>query len=346
MISAARLHGLGLLHLRDQRQARVLAHGFHVIGRLHERQRHHVHADRLAVAEHVQVLLGHRRQRRDGTGDVQALARGDRAAHLDLDVDLAALASAPRPRAAAPSRPPGTGSSPSPPRRAGPPRRCSCGGRRPACSPSPQMNVSRSPGVSSTTSSRSGPIRSLGPGRSWRIATGRPGPAGGVAHAADRLRVLLERPVRVVQPRDVHARLDHAHERLRLARGGADRGDDLRAAHAAQGIGRRRRVCARPCGASIASPCSAPPDHCLASARGRGSCTSAAASSTATVLAVHDDGPPPGGARRGRARRSSSCSTPRPRGSCRARAPTGHAWSYPASRLPRAPSPVRGWVLR
>ena len=36
----------------------------------------------------------------------------------------------------------------------------------------PASNVTRSPGLSSATSS-SGPIRSLGPGRSWRIATGR-----------------------------------------------------------------------------------------------------------------------------------------------------------------------------
>ena len=37
-----------------------------------------------------------------------------------------------------------------------------------------------------------------------------PGLPGGVAHAADRLCVLLERSVGVVQPGDVHARLDHA----------------------------------------------------------------------------------------------------------------------------------------
>ena len=82
------LHRLGLLHLGDQRQAGVLADIFDVLGGLHERQRDHVDADRLAVAQQVQVLLGHRRQRRDGPGDVQALARGDRAADLDLEVDL------------------------------------------------------------------------------------------------------------------------------------------------------------------------------------------------------------------------------------------------------------------
>ena len=59
-----------------------------------------------------------------------------------------------------------------------------------------------------------------------------PGTAGGVAHAVDGLGVLVERPVRVVQPRDVHPRLDHLQQGLGLARGGADRGDDLCAAHA------------------------------------------------------------------------------------------------------------------
>ena len=43
--------------------------------------------------------------------------------------------------------------------------------------------------------------------------------------------MLIEAAVRVVQARDVHARLDEAGEHLGLARGGTDRGDDLRAAH-------------------------------------------------------------------------------------------------------------------
>ena len=57
------------------------------------------------------------------------------------------------------------------------------------------------------------------------------GAAGGVAHQPRGLGVLLGGAVREVQPRDVHARLDHAHEHLGVARGGADRGDDLGAAH-------------------------------------------------------------------------------------------------------------------
>ena len=44
-------------------------------------------------------------------------------------------------------------------------------------------------------------------------------------------RVLVGAAVGEVQPRDVHTGLDHADEHLGLARGGPDRGDDLRAAH-------------------------------------------------------------------------------------------------------------------
>ena len=142
--------------------------------RAHERQRDHVDADRLAVASSSRSSSGTAGSDVDRAGDVQPLARGDRAADLDLGVDLALGRCAPRPRAGAPSRRRDRGSSPPRPRRRGPPRRCSCGARRPAPRSSPQTNVSARPRVSSTTSSRSGPIRSFGPGRSWRIATGRP----------------------------------------------------------------------------------------------------------------------------------------------------------------------------
>src|ERR1700733_6337455 len=54
---------------------------------------------------------------------------------------------------------------------------------------------------------------------------------GGVAHAAYRLLVLCQRAVGVVQPRHVHAGTHHREQRLRLARGWADGGDDLCAAH-------------------------------------------------------------------------------------------------------------------
>ena len=74
----------------------------------------------------------------------------------------------------------------------------------PSNSSSPQTNVRRSPGVSSTTSSCTGPMRSFGPGRSCRIATGRPARAGRLAHAADGLGVLVQRAVRVVQAGNVH----------------------------------------------------------------------------------------------------------------------------------------------
>ena len=53
--------------------------------------------------------------------------------------------------------------------------------------------------------------------------------AGGLAHALRGLGMLLGVAVGEVQPRDVHARLDHPGERVGVARGGADGGDDLRA---------------------------------------------------------------------------------------------------------------------
>ena len=73
-------------------------------------------------------------------------------------------------------------------------------------------------------------MRIFGPGRSWRIATGPAGAPGGLAHQRRRLGVRLVRAVAEVQPRDVHARVDHPHEHLGITRGRADRGDDLGAA--------------------------------------------------------------------------------------------------------------------
>ena len=203
----------------------------HVLGAAHERQRDHVDADRLAEAQHVEVLLGHGGQAAGVARDVEALARGDRAADLDQRS---------RPRTS-PSRTcldaqadgavgevddvvgidrarPGRPTTPTSARR----RR----GRS-----VPQTSTSRSPGLSSTRSSSSAPMRSLGPGRSWRIATGRPTAADGGAHALGVLGVHLAVAVGEVQPGDVEPGRDHPRERLRVAGGGADGGDDLRAAH-------------------------------------------------------------------------------------------------------------------
>ena len=108
----------------------------------------------------------------------------------------------------------------------------------PPPSPSPQTKVRSSPGPSSTTSSRSLPMRSFGPGRSCRIATWRPARPGGVAHALDDLGVLLGAAVGEVQPRDVHPGLDHPHQDLGIAGGRADGRDDLRPAHGSVSITR------------------------------------------------------------------------------------------------------------
>ena len=86
------LDRLRLLDLRDQRQARVAADELDVLGAAHERQRDEVDADPLADGEVLEVLLRDGGQRRGLAGDVEALARGDRAADLDDRVDLARLA--------------------------------------------------------------------------------------------------------------------------------------------------------------------------------------------------------------------------------------------------------------
>ena len=91
-------------------------------------------------------------------------------------------------------------------------------------------------------SSRSGPMRSFGPGQVLQDRHRAPGPAGGVAHAAHGLGVLLERAVRVVQPRDVHPGRTIASSVSGLARGRADGGDDLGAAHRLGRYDRARRV--------------------------------------------------------------------------------------------------------
>ena len=102
----------------------------------------------------------------------------------------------------------------------------------PTTSPSgPQVKVTVSPGRSSATSSRSLPMRSFGPGRSWRIATGRPARPAALRTSSRGLGVLLVRPVREVEPGDVHPGADHPHEDLGVLRGGADGGHDLRSTH-------------------------------------------------------------------------------------------------------------------
>ena len=82
---------LRLLDLRHQRQPRVLAQLDDLLGAADEAQRDDVDADPLARAHVLEVLVGHRGQRRGLARDVQALARGDRAADLDDRVDLAGI---------------------------------------------------------------------------------------------------------------------------------------------------------------------------------------------------------------------------------------------------------------
>ena len=94
----------------------------------------------------------------------------------------------------------------------------------------PHTNVVVSPGLNSTTPSRSLPIRSFGSGKVLQDRDLAAGATGGLADAARGFRVLVGAAVGEVQTCDIHAGLDHAGEDFRVARGGANRGDDLRAA--------------------------------------------------------------------------------------------------------------------
>ena len=122
-------------------------------------------------AQQLQVLLGHGGQRVQLAGDVEALARGHRAAELDDGVDLA-LAGAHRLDAQAHRAVGEVDDVAGLDRRGEPAQQTVMRAARPLLGPAD--DVRRSPGLSSATSSRSGPMRSLGPGRSWRMATWRP----------------------------------------------------------------------------------------------------------------------------------------------------------------------------
>jgi hypothetical protein len=66
-------HGLRLLDLGDERQPGVLADVLDLLGLAHEREGDHVDADLLADLQVGEVLLGHGRQRRRLTRDVEPL---------------------------------------------------------------------------------------------------------------------------------------------------------------------------------------------------------------------------------------------------------------------------------
>jgi hypothetical protein len=78
-----------LLDLRDQRQPGLVAQELDVLDPAHERDRDDVDAEALADAQVGDIRLGHGGQLVDRVGDVDALARDDASAHLDLGVDLA-----------------------------------------------------------------------------------------------------------------------------------------------------------------------------------------------------------------------------------------------------------------
>ena len=198
----------------------MLADEQHVLGAADEAQGHHVDPDLAAGLQVGEVLLGDRRQLVGRAGDVQALARGDAAADLDLGLDLQLVDADARSRAGAPSR-----------RRDTALRRASIARGR----PSQEIVIRRaSPGPSSRPHSKTHLVADLeldgalderadpqlGTGQVLQQRDRAAGAAGGVADELGGLGVLLVRAVAEVQPGDVHARLDHPYERLGVAEAG------------------------------------------------------------------------------------------------------------------------------
>ena len=141
MISSALLGRRRLLDLRDQRDvavAEVLADRLEVLAAADERERDEVHPHLDPGVDQLEVLAGDGRQRDGDVRQVDPLARGQRAAHLD------AARGPPRPRRRARAG----GSRRRPGRRPGPARRARrsparrrAAGRSPASSSSPGTSV-------------------------------------------------------------------------------------------------------------------------------------------------------------------------------------------------------------
>ena len=219
--------GLRLLDLRDERQARVLADELDVLRAAHERQRDEVDADLLARGEVLEVLLRDGRDLLERAGDVEALARRDRAAHLDLGVDLEAR----RPHRLDAQADGAVGEVHDV---AGGHRGAELGARdvQPRRRAEPFVAADERHVVAGLELGDVALERAdahLRAGQVLEDRDGAAGAAGGLAHAAGGLGVLLGGAVREVQPRDVHPRVDHPHEGLGIPRGRADGGHDLRA---------------------------------------------------------------------------------------------------------------------
>jgi hypothetical protein len=186
----------------------------------------------------VEVRLGHRGQRGRLAGDVQPLPRGHRAAHLDDRLDLV-LARPHRDRAE-PHRAVGEVE-----HLVGVHRLGEAGPRdrhplRVALAVAPAHEDDVVARLELRDAVPQAPDAQLGSRKVLQDGHLAPGPPRGLPDPLRRLRVLLRRSVREVQPGDVHPRLDHAGEHLGVARRRPDGGDDLGAAHERKVPQRRR----------------------------------------------------------------------------------------------------------
>ena len=216
--------GVDRAGLRDD-----LARARDVVGRLHEAQRHEVHAEREAEPQIVDVLLGQRRRRQGDARRVDALVPAERPA-----VDHDDVAGPPRDRP--------TTSQLDPPiveqqAIAGLRRTHQLGvGREDAARAGTARALAEDqrlvlPSSGSGRSPASGPVRIFGPLRSCMMATCRP-----ACDAISRMRAKLSAcdcvgAVREVEPEHVDAGGDERVEHVAARAGGTDGGDDLGVAH-------------------------------------------------------------------------------------------------------------------
>ena len=184
----------------------MLAHRLDVLGAAHERERDEVDAGGLAVTEQLQVLLGKRGQRARRPWNVEPLARGDGAAGLHLQLDLPARGAHLHDAQAHGAVGEVQGGV------------LLDGVGEPGPGDAHLVRVALELIATADHEALAGrelddafahwPDAQLGPGEVLKDRDRTARGARRIAHAADRLRMLIGSSVRIVQPRDVHARID------------------------------------------------------------------------------------------------------------------------------------------
>ena len=222
---------LRLLDLGDDRDvaaavAQALVHRVDVLAAAHEGEGQQVHAHVHAGVDQPQVLLAHRRQGGGDVGQVEALARGQRAADLHRGDHLptAHLVDA---QANCTIREIGDVARVHDLRQPGP------GDLEPLRTALDRLGREDHGGAGAELGHTALHRADAQLGARYVLQNGHfaADPRGRLANHLDRDRVLVRGLVGEVQACDVHARADHPLERVGVAGGGADGGDDLGRAH-------------------------------------------------------------------------------------------------------------------